>query len=196
MPLSMAKDKKRIELLKGNRRNHKEINRCNPLHMIAKEGLPGLQWPILPRHHVDRNRGLGHIDAQFEQFPMDLGSAPQRVLKTHSSDQVAQLFADPRPAPERARPPSPISGKTHSMPTYNRLGSDDGYGIKNARAATIEPDEQSAVDPTQVRPAWRALPEHIELMPQDQDLGFQPPSRLEAVAQRTDEEEGNCNHQP
>jgi hypothetical protein len=32
--------------MKGNRQNHKEINRCNPLHMIAKEGLPGLQWPI------------------------------------------------------------------------------------------------------------------------------------------------------
>ena len=82
------------------------------------------------------------------------------------------------------------------MPTHHSLGPNDSYGIKNARAATIEPDEQSAVDPTQVRPAWRARPEHIELMPQDQDLGFQPPSRLEAVAQRTDEEEGNCNHQP
>jgi hypothetical protein len=31
-------------------------------------------------------------------------------------------------------------------------------------------------------------------MPQDQDFGFQLPSRLEAVAQHTDEEEGNCNH--
>jgi hypothetical protein len=48
LPPSMAKDKKRIELLKGNRRNHKQINRRNSLHMIAKEGLPGLQWPIAP----------------------------------------------------------------------------------------------------------------------------------------------------
>src|SRR5262249_53488848 len=36
----------------------------------------------------------------------------------------------------------------------------------------------------------------IELMPQDQDFGFQPPSRLEAVAQHTDEQEANCEHQP
>jgi hypothetical protein len=40
------------------------------------------------------------------------------------------------------------------------------------------------------------LPENIELMPQDQDFRFQPPSRREAVAQHTDEEEGNCDHQP
>ena len=92
--------------------------------------------------------------------------------------------------------PSPISGKTHSMPTHNSLGPDDGYGVKNARAATIEPDEQSAVSPTQMQSTWRALLEDIELMPQDQDFGFQPPSRLEAVAQHADEEEANCDHQP
>src|SRR5437764_1335769 len=43
---------------------------------------------------------------------------------------------------------------------------------------------------------WRTLLEHIELMPKDQDFRFQPASRLEAVAQRTDEEESNCDHQP
>ena len=68
--------------------------------MIAKEGLPGLQWPILPAHHVVRNRGLGDIDAELEQLAMDLWSAPQRILKTHSSDQVAHLFADPRSTTE------------------------------------------------------------------------------------------------
>jgi hypothetical protein len=43
--------------------------------LIAKENLPGLQRPTLPRHHVDRNRGLRDIDAQFEQLTVDLGSA-------------------------------------------------------------------------------------------------------------------------
>ena len=82
------------------------------------------------------------------------------------------------------------------MPPQDGLGPDDGYGIKNARAATVEPDEQSAVDPAQMKSAWRPLPEDIELMPQDQDFGFQPPSRLEAVPHHADEEEGNCDHQP
>jgi hypothetical protein len=31
-------------------------------------------------------------------------------------------------------------------------------------------------------------------MPQDQDFGFQLPSRLEAVAQHAGEEVGNCDH--
>jgi hypothetical protein len=72
---------------------------------------------------------------------MHLGGAPDRVLKAHSSDQIPHLFGDPRPAPGRARLPSPVSDKTPSMPTQDRLGPDDGYGIKNARATTIEPNE-------------------------------------------------------
>jgi hypothetical protein len=44
----------------------------------------------------------------------------------------------------------------------------------------------------QMQSAWRALLKDIELMPQDQDFGFQLPSRLEAVAQHTVEKESNC----
>src|SRR5207253_2256344 len=90
--------------------------------------------------------------------------------------------------------PSPISGKAHSMPTHDGLGPDDGYGVKNARTATIEPNEQGSVSPTQMQSTWRALLQNIELMPQDQVFGFQPPTRLEAVAQHADEKEANCNH--
>jgi hypothetical protein len=39
-----------------------------------------------------------------------------------------------------------------------------------------------------------ALLQDTELMPQNQNFGFQPPSRLEAVAQHTDEQEADCNH--
>src|SRR6516162_11468810 len=132
------------------------VNRRNPLHMIAKEGCPSLQWPIPPRYHVDGNRGLGDHDAEFEQFAVNLGRAPQRVLKTHSSDQVAHLPGDPRSAPRRPGFPSPVSGKTHAMPTQDGLGPNDGDGAKDARAATIQPDEWSTIDPTQMRPAWRS----------------------------------------
>ena len=108
LPPAMAKNNKCEELPKGNRRNNDKINRCNLLHMIAKETLPGLQWPPLPRRHVDRNRRLRDIDAQLEQLTVDPGSAPQRILKTHPSDQVAHLFADPWSATARTGLPSPI----------------------------------------------------------------------------------------
>jgi hypothetical protein len=80
------------------------------------------------------------------------------------------------------------------MPTQDGLGPDDGYSVKDARAATIEPNEQSTIGPTQMRSAWRSLLQDIELMPQYHDLGFQLRSRLEAVAQDADEQEADCDH--
>jgi hypothetical protein len=69
----------------------------------------------------------------------------------------------------------------------------DGYGVKDGRTTTIEPDEQSAIDPPQMRSTSRAV-QNIELMPQRQNLAFQLPSRLEAVAQQADEQEPQRNH--
>jgi hypothetical protein len=45
-----------------------------------------------------------------------------------------------------------------------------------------------------MRPAWGTLLEDIELVPQDQDFRFQPPSRLEVVAQHAEEQEADCKH--
>jgi hypothetical protein len=58
------------------------------------------------------------------------------------------------------------------MPTDNRLRPDDGYGVKNAREATIEPNEQGTVNATQMQTAWGAMLQDIELMPQNQNFGF------------------------
>ena len=151
--------------------------------------------PTLPRHHVFRNRGLGNLDADLEQLTMDLGSAPEWILKTHSPDKVAHLFADPRSATERTRRPSPVSGEAHSVPTHNSFGSDDGYGIKNTRKVTIKPNEQGAVGPAQFQSTWCALSKHVQLMTQNQQFSVKPPSRLEAIAHHADEKGDDCDHQ-
>jgi hypothetical protein len=128
--------------------------------------------------------------------PWLLGATHREFLKTHSSDQVAHLFADPRSALGGTRLPAPVSGKTLSMPAHDSLGPDDGNGVNKARTATIEPDEQDTVGPTQMHSTWCALLQNIELMSQNQDFGFQLPSRLAAVGQQADEKEANCDHQP
>jgi hypothetical protein len=39
------------------------------------------------------------------------------------------------------------------MPADDRVGPDDGYGVKDARVAAIEPDEYRPVGPTQMHTA-------------------------------------------
>ena len=65
---------------------------------------------------------------------MDLGRSPERVLKAHTSDQVANLPIDPRSATERTGLPSPVSGEPQSVSSHDRLGPDDGYGVQGARS--------------------------------------------------------------
>jgi len=161
------------------------------LHHRSDLGFRYTQRPV----HPIRNRGLGNVDTDLEQLTMDLGSAPERILKTHSPDKVAHLFSDPRSTTERTRLPSPVSGEAHSVPTHNSFGPDDDYGIKNARKATIEPNEQGAVGPAQFQSTWRALSKYVQLMTQHQKFSVKPPSRLEAIAHHADEKEGDCDHQ-
>jgi hypothetical protein len=81
------------------------------------------------------------------------------------------------------------------MPTDHRLGPDDGYGIKDAGTAPIEPYDQGAIHPPQMQPTTRrALLPDVQLMPQNQDFGFQPLWRLEAVAQQAQKQEADCHH--
>jgi hypothetical protein len=67
--------------------------------------------------------------------------------------------------------PSPIGGEAHSMPMHDSLGPDDGNGIKDARAAMIEPNEQRAIGPMEIQSTWCALLQDVELMSQCQDFG-------------------------
>ena len=80
------------------------------------------------------------------------------------------------------------------MPTHDGLGPDDGDCVKNAGAATVQPDKQGTIDPTQMWFAWRSFSQDIELMPQYYDLRFHLLSRPEAVAQHADEQEADCYH--
>ena len=81
------------------------------------------------------------------------------------------------------------------MPAHHRLGPDDGYGIKDVRTATVEPYEQSPVGPTQTQLTTRyALLQNVQLMPQDENFGFQPLWRLETIPQHAEKQEADCNH--
>src|SRR5262249_45604602 len=71
-------------------RRHALRERAIPSMWLQNERLPGLQWAIPPRHHVDRNRGLRDLDAQLEQFAMDLGWSFRKGQL--AARQLASLF--------------------------------------------------------------------------------------------------------
>src|ERR1700681_399001 len=152
---SVAENKKREELLKTNRRNYKEINRCNAVSVIGQEGLPGLQRPISSRYHVLRDCRLGDVEAELEKLTVDVRCTPEQILEPHSSNKIAHLFVDLRSAAAGTGFPSPEHSEAFVMPSNNRLRPYDRYGVEDARKAAIKPNEHCAISPVQIWPMWR-----------------------------------------
>src|ERR1035441_4317131 len=106
------------ELLKGNRRNYKKINRRDPVSVVVKEDPPCLRWSTSPRYHVLRDCRLGDVEAELQKLAVDMRRTPERVLEAHS-DKVAHLFVDLRSTTERAGFPSPKCSEAFAMPTHD-----------------------------------------------------------------------------
>jgi hypothetical protein len=112
----------------------------------------------------DFRKGQGDLDAELEQFAMDLGGAPQRVLKAHSTDQVAYLSGDPRTASRRPGFPPPVGVRddllkfvlSDAVPALHK----GRMAIKKARAELAERKSKLKIegpDKTDVAGAFRRM---------------------------------------
>ena len=96
LPPSVAENKKCVELLKGNRRNYEEINRRDPVSVVAQEGLPRLRGSISPRYHVLRDCRLGDVEAELQKLAVDMRRTPERVLRIRSRSSLSICGRPPR----------------------------------------------------------------------------------------------------
>jgi hypothetical protein len=80
------------------------------------------------------------------------------------------------------------------MPSDDRLGSDNGNGIQHRRKQPIEPHEEQSIGCRQFRLRGNAPAQHVQLMPQHDDLSFQPHLRLERRGQDMEEQTQEHSH--
>ena len=78
--------------------------------------------PAVPSHHVLRDSGLSHLEAELQKLTVDARGTPERVVDAHLRDQRPQLGIDLRPPSAIARPPAPVAAKPSAMPPNERLG--------------------------------------------------------------------------
>jgi hypothetical protein len=64
------------------------------------------------------------------------------------------------------------------MPTDDRLGLYNGDDVQHRRKQAVEPDEDHSIGDRQSRLRGRPSTQHVQLMPQQDDLGFQSNLRL------------------
>src|SRR5665811_1194220 len=99
--------------------------------MVAEKRAPALRWWPRVAAHIPSDCRLSDLEAELEQFTMNVWGAPEIVGATHLANERAQLSRDLRSANTVARPPAPIHSKSGAVPPNDRLRPDNRNRAEN-----------------------------------------------------------------
>src|SRR6266851_4693091 len=173
-PPLVPEDDQHEEQLEADRRHDQEVHGGNACRMVVEKGLPSLRPPSPAFCHVFGDCRLRDLYPELQQFAMDARRTPKPVRQADVPDQAADLRWYLWPTTTRARLPAPVQSEAHPMPPNNGLRSDNRDCVQHRRKQAIEPDKEQSVRHRQLWLRGCALTQHIQLMPQQYDLGFQP----------------------
>ena len=115
--------------------------------------------------HVLADAGLADVDAELQEFAVNVRRSPEWIFATEHTDPLANLLGHRRAAGlPMANRPTPEQAKALPVPADHRGGFDDGNAGFPAISDRGEPCPEKAVSGAQLRALHRAL-EHAELMP-------------------------------
>ena len=147
--------------------------------LITQEGSPSLAGWHPPFDHVLGDGRLRDLEPQLEQFAVNAWRASKRIFDAHPPDQDAQLRLDWRSPSPWARLPTPITAKSSSVPTHERLGSDDCENLQDCWKPAIQLDKEPAIMVREPNGTTRPAHQDNQLMSKRRILGFKPQLRPE-----------------
>src|SRR5664280_588421 len=192
---SVPHDDKTIEDPERDRWKDKEVDRRDAVGMVAQKRAPALRWWPRVAAHIPSDARLSDLEAELEQFTMNVWGAPERVRPAHLANERAQFSRDLRSANMVARSPAPIRSKPSVVPANDRFRPDNGNRAKDGGEPVIKPNKQKTIGTVEVRTFWCLPAKHIDLLPEDQDFCFQPCSRLEERSQHAENQLEQILHQ-
>jgi hypothetical protein len=80
------------------------------------------------------------------------------------------------------------------VPTNHGLGSDDGQRVDNARNEAIQRNEHQSVEIAESKSLRGLAPQHIELLPEDQDFRLKPRSCAKQAGERRPQQHESIDH--
>ena len=114
--------------------------------------------------HVLADAGLADVDAELEEFAVNVRRYPEWIFATEHTAQLANLFGHRRAATlHMANSPTPEQANALPLPAEHRSGPDDGNAGLPAVPDQGEPCPEKAVSRAQLGALDRAL-KHCELM--------------------------------
>src|ERR1019366_6040378 len=122
----------------------------NAIRMIVQKRPPALRWWPRVAAHISSDCRLSDLEAELEQFTMNVWGAPERVRPAHLANERAQLSRDLRSANMVVRSPAPIRSKPSAVPANDRFRPNNRKRIQNGGKPAIKPNEQKAIGIVQI----------------------------------------------
>src|SRR5919109_4357125 len=93
----MPNNKEAVQQLERDRWDREKIHSRDRFAVIAQKSQPASAnfWISRCSLHPTRDTSFGYVQAEHEQFAVDAGSAPGRVLGYHPENQVSHFAGDP-----------------------------------------------------------------------------------------------------
>src|SRR5262249_311289 len=157
--------------------------------------------PVLGRGPVRPDQvlgdcSLGDLETQLQEFPVNPGRTPERVGVSHRVDEGSDLRGDGRaawPVPPALAGPEEL--EACPMPPDDRLGVDDGDGLRPAPPELGEENPERPVGGTQ---AWtpRGALEDGQLVAQREVLEHQGAAGPDPTEEAGEDEGDHGGHHP
>src|ERR1019366_5056938 len=95
---SMLNNDKTIEDPERDRWKDKKVDRCDAVGIVAQKRAPALRWRPRVAAHIPSDCRLSDLEAELEQFTVNVWGAPERVRPAHLANERAQFSRDLRSA--------------------------------------------------------------------------------------------------
>jgi hypothetical protein len=190
----MSQNDKHEQNLEPNRWDSEEVHRSQLRNVIVEKRPPGLRPRTGATYHVLRNRGLGYVEAQFQQFTVDSRCAPEWVSPTYLLNYLSHLRVDFRSTDWLTALPSPVEPKALAMPCHHSCGLHNDQTRAPIGPESGQSDPEPAIGHLQSGTRRNFPLQDAKLMPKSDDLQMQSGSRPKSARKRVEEREGEFTH--
>ena len=179
--------------MKGEGRHSEEVHGDDDLSVIAQESSPEFPCLLGRRQAPDvaRNCPFRDVEAEFEKFTMNPGSAPGGILLHHPLDQRSNLGIDLGSARALwARAQAPEQPKASPMPGNNGFWFDNDQDVVPCRPKAAEQNPKHSILDSQPGARLFSL-EYTQLLTEGEDLEAEVVPRTEESVEAVEDEKWN-----